>query len=220
MIRALLALAGIAIVVSHAGATPPPPPGGYPYYNTAPSTVFPAGLLIDQSSQPFSVSTDVNEPFTLAGTLTTCVYQEPGTDTLDFVYHITPATTGEMLHSLDVPWINNEVSLTDAGSAGTGIAPVTIARFDDADPVTFFFDYSLTPGDSNLDNGTADLVLITDAHAYTWSDDFMVRTIDNGNFEFSSAIGGFVAEHAPEPASLSIAAVGALLVLQRRKLRA
>jgi hypothetical protein len=222
MIRALVVLAGIALAVSHVGATPPPPPGGYPYYNTAPITISPAGQLIDQSSQPFSVSTNVSEPFTLAGTLTTRVYQEPGTDILDFVYHITPATTGEMLHSLDVRWINNEVVLNDAGcvSTGTDAAPVTIARFNLADPVTFLFNFSLTPGDSNLDNGTADLVLKTDARVYAWSDNFTARTIDNGDFLFSGPIGGFVPEHAPEPASLSIAGIGALLVLQRRNLRA
>src|SRR5947209_4495717 len=106
MIRsgALFSLAGIALVVNHAGATPPPPPGGYTYYNTSPTTVQPLGQLIDHSSQPFSVSTNVDQPPTPAGTLSTEVFQEPGTNTLDFVYHITPATTGEMLHSLDVPW--------------------------------------------------------------------------------------------------------------------
>jgi hypothetical protein len=216
---ALFVVAGIALIANHAGATPPPPPGGYWYYNTSPATVKPLGQLIDHSSQPFAVSTDTSQPFTPAGTLLTQVYQEPDTKTLDFVYHITPAASGEMLHSVDVPWINNEGSLIDAGyvSVGNDAIPVTIARYDNADPVTFLFNYSFAPGASNLDNGTADLVVKTNAHAYTWSDAFTVRTLDGDNFNFSSPVGGFIPEHAPEPASVGVLGIGALMLLRRRR---
>ncbi|MGN6367521.1 MAG: hypothetical protein ACTHN5_04600 [Phycisphaerae bacterium] len=218
MIRsgALSLLAAIALVVNHAGATPPPPPGGYAYNNTSPGSVPLAGDLLTNSSQTITTS-DGSTVSENVGTLETKVYRNSA-GTLDFVYHITPATAGLMLHSLDVPWINNEVQLQEAGfiSAPNELTPAVIARYNDFDPVTFLFNYSFTPGDSNLDNGTADLILKTNAHAYTWSNDFTVRTLDATTFNFSNSLGGFVPEHAPEPATLSIAGIAALLLLRRR----
>jgi hypothetical protein len=175
------------------------------------------GTLLASLVAPFSMDTGFSRP--TAGTLTSAVIQETG-GTLDFYYQINNFGTSEtdIIRETNINftgYLTNTGYRTDGagGAFATGsFAPTSADRSADGSLIGFDFQGIPDGFDSNI------VLICTNATSFTAGSAAVFDDGTGPNGAVSQTVAAFQPfPSIPEPASLSLLAIGSIAILARRR---